>query len=94
VLPYPTAEVDAAATIERLISAAGFEPVKAGGVKDGGRLERADGDLHQGGGSAGSFWTPTGARGHRSRLDCRVVRAMATGHAFEVLVNIHLTQGA
>jgi 8-hydroxy-5-deazaflavin:NADPH oxidoreductase len=47
VLFYATDEDPAAATIERLIRAAGFEPLKAGGVADAGRLEAPGGDLHQ-----------------------------------------------
>jgi predicted dinucleotide-binding enzyme len=47
VLFYATADDTAAATIERLIRAAGFEPLKAGGVADAGRIEAPGGDLHQ-----------------------------------------------
>jgi predicted dinucleotide-binding enzyme len=47
VLFYATDDDAAAATIERLIRAAGFEPLKAGGVADAGRLEMPGGDLHQ-----------------------------------------------
>ena len=39
----------AAAAIERLITVAGFDPVRAGGVKDAGRIEMPGGDLHQAG---------------------------------------------
>jgi predicted dinucleotide-binding enzyme len=53
VLFYATDDDAAATTIERLIRAAGFEPLKAGGVADGGRLEVPGGDLHQGGGLNG-----------------------------------------
>jgi hypothetical protein len=49
VLFYATDDQDAAATIEQLIRAAGFEPVKAGGVADAGRIEAPGGDLHQSG---------------------------------------------
>jgi predicted dinucleotide-binding enzyme len=49
VLFYATDDDTAASTIERLIRAAGFQPLKAGGVADAGRLEVPGGDLHQGG---------------------------------------------
>src|SRR6266481_6088339 len=47
VLFYATDDGAAATTIERLIRAAGFEPLKAGGVADAGRIEVPGGDLHQ-----------------------------------------------
>jgi predicted dinucleotide-binding enzyme len=47
VLFYATDDGAAATTIERLIRAAGFEPLKAGGVADAGRIEMPGGDLHQ-----------------------------------------------
>ena len=47
VLFYATDDDAAATTIERLIRAAGFEPLKAGGVADAGRIEAPGGDLHQ-----------------------------------------------
>jgi 8-hydroxy-5-deazaflavin:NADPH oxidoreductase len=47
VLFYATDDDTAASTIERLIRVAGFEPYKAGGVADAGRLEMPGGDLHQ-----------------------------------------------
>jgi predicted dinucleotide-binding enzyme len=47
VLFYGTDDDTAATTIERLIRAAGFDPLKAGGVADAGRLEAPGGDLHQ-----------------------------------------------
>jgi predicted dinucleotide-binding enzyme len=47
VLFYATDDDTAAATIERLIRAAEFEPLKAGGVDETGRLEAPGGDLHQ-----------------------------------------------
>jgi 8-hydroxy-5-deazaflavin:NADPH oxidoreductase len=47
VLFYATDDGTAAATIERLIRAAGFDPFKAGGVADAGRIEAPGGDLHQ-----------------------------------------------
>jgi predicted dinucleotide-binding enzyme len=49
VLFYATDDDAAATTIERLIRAAGFEPLKAGGVADAGRIEMPGGDLHQAG---------------------------------------------
>lgn len=47
VLFYATDDDTAAKTIERLIHAAGFDPLKAGGVADAGRIEMPGGDLHQ-----------------------------------------------
>jgi predicted dinucleotide-binding enzyme len=47
VLFYATDDNAAATTIEGLIRAAGFEPLKAGGVADAGRIEMPGGDLHQ-----------------------------------------------
>jgi predicted dinucleotide-binding enzyme len=55
VLFYTTGDDQAAAAVERLISAAGFEPVKAGGVKDAVRIELTGGDLHQFGGLNGKL---------------------------------------
>jgi 8-hydroxy-5-deazaflavin:NADPH oxidoreductase len=49
VLFYATDDDVAAATIERLIRVAGFEPLKAGGVAYAGRIEMPGGDLHQAG---------------------------------------------
>jgi len=46
---YATDDDVAAGTVERLIRAAGFEPVKAGGLADAIRLEGPNGDLSQGG---------------------------------------------
>ena len=46
---YATDDDVAAAVIERLINAAGFDPLKAGGVADAGRIEVPGGDLHQSG---------------------------------------------
>jgi len=46
VLFYATDDDVAAAAAERLIAVAGFEPVKAGGVEDAGRLEVPGGDLN------------------------------------------------
>jgi predicted dinucleotide-binding enzyme len=47
VLFYATEDDAAAATVERLIRAAGFDPLKAGGTADAGRIEAPGGDLHQ-----------------------------------------------
>jgi predicted dinucleotide-binding enzyme len=47
VLFYATDDAQAAATAERLILAAGFDPVKAGGMQDAARIEGPDGDLSQ-----------------------------------------------
>jgi 8-hydroxy-5-deazaflavin:NADPH oxidoreductase len=47
VLFYATDDELGATTAERLIRAAGFEPLKAGGVDVAGRLEMPGGDLHQ-----------------------------------------------
>ena len=55
VLFYATDDDAAATTIEGLIRAAGFEPLKAGGLADAGRLEVPGGDLHQGGGLNGQL---------------------------------------
>jgi len=49
VLFYATDDDTAATTIERLARTAGFEPVKAGGLSDAGRIEMPGGDLHQSG---------------------------------------------
>src|SRR5258708_10537361 len=49
VLFYATDDDAAATTIERLIHAAGFDPMTAGGVADAGRIEMPGGDLHQAG---------------------------------------------
>jgi predicted dinucleotide-binding enzyme len=47
VLFYATDDNTATTAVERLIRAAGFEPVRAGGVADAGRIEAPGGDLHQ-----------------------------------------------
>jgi hypothetical protein len=47
VLFYATDDDTAATTIERLVRAAGFDPLKAGGAADAGRIEAPGGDLHQ-----------------------------------------------
>jgi hypothetical protein len=53
VLFYATDDDAAATATDRLIRAAGFEPLRAGGLADVGRLEAPGGDLHQGGGLNG-----------------------------------------
>jgi predicted dinucleotide-binding enzyme len=55
VLFYATDDDAAAAAIERLISAGGFDPLKVGGVADAGRIEVPGGDLHQNGGLNGQL---------------------------------------
>ena len=55
VLLYATDDDAAAAAIERLIGAAGFDPLKEGGVADAGRIEVPGGDLHQNGGLNGQL---------------------------------------
>jgi 8-hydroxy-5-deazaflavin:NADPH oxidoreductase len=52
VLFYTTDDAGAASDVERLIRVAGFEPVKAGGVRDSLRIE-VGGDLHPFGGLNG-----------------------------------------
>jgi 8-hydroxy-5-deazaflavin:NADPH oxidoreductase len=47
VLFYATDDDTAATAIEQRIRAAGFEPLKVGGVADAGRIEMPGGDLHQ-----------------------------------------------
>ena len=55
VLLYATDDDAAATAIERLISTAGFDPLKVGGVADAGRIEVPGGDLHQHGGLNGQL---------------------------------------
>jgi hypothetical protein len=62
VLFYATDDDAAAETVERLISAAGFDPVKAGGIEAAGRLEAMRGDLHQNGGLGGRLLNADQAR--------------------------------
>ena len=62
-LLYATDDHQAAAMAERLIGAAGFEPVKVGGVDDAVRLELPGGDLFQYG-SAFQGRVPTAAEAH------------------------------
>jgi 8-hydroxy-5-deazaflavin:NADPH oxidoreductase len=45
VLFYATDDATAEATVTRLIRAAGFEPLKVGGVSEAGRIEGPDGEL-------------------------------------------------
>jgi 8-hydroxy-5-deazaflavin:NADPH oxidoreductase len=45
VLFYATDDDAAETVVRRLISTAGFEPLKVGGVSDAGRIEGPDGDL-------------------------------------------------
>jgi 8-hydroxy-5-deazaflavin:NADPH oxidoreductase len=47
VLFYATDDRTASTTVERLIRAAGFDPLTAGGVADAGRIEVPGGDLYQ-----------------------------------------------
>jgi 8-hydroxy-5-deazaflavin:NADPH oxidoreductase len=47
VLFYATDDDAAAISVERLIRAAGFDPLKMGGVSDAGRIEGPGGDLTQ-----------------------------------------------
>ena len=42
---YATDDEQAEATAQRLIRAAGFEPLKVGGVSEAGRIEGPDGEL-------------------------------------------------
>lgn len=62
VLFYATDDDAAAETVERLISAAGFDPVKAGGIEAATRLELMRGDLHQNGGLGGKLLNADEAR--------------------------------
>jgi predicted dinucleotide-binding enzyme len=62
VLFYATDDDQAGAVIERLISAAGFDPVKAGGLDAALRIEMY-GDLHQYGGLDGKLVDEAEARG-------------------------------
>jgi predicted dinucleotide-binding enzyme len=59
---YATDDDQAAAAVERLITASGFDPVKAGGVNQAVRLEMPGGDLHQGGGLGGKLLDADQAR--------------------------------
>jgi predicted dinucleotide-binding enzyme len=59
---YATDDEGAAATVERLITIAGFDAVKAGGLSDALRIE-VSGDLHQYGGLHGNVVDADEARG-------------------------------
>jgi len=63
VLFHATDDDRAAEVIERLITLAGFDPVRAGGVAQAGRLEAPSGDLHQAGGLGGQLPDADQARG-------------------------------
>jgi len=67
VLFYATDDDIAATTIERLIRAAGFDPFKAGGVADAGRIEMPGGDLHQFGLNGEARRSRPSARHRRSK---------------------------
>jgi 8-hydroxy-5-deazaflavin:NADPH oxidoreductase len=62
VLFYATDDAQAVGTVERLISAAGFDPVQVGGLKDVARIEMPGGDIHQGGGLKGTLLDADQAR--------------------------------
>lgn len=62
VLFYATDDDTAAGTVERLISASGFDPVKVGGIESAGRIELMRGDLHQNGGLGGKLLNVDEAR--------------------------------
>lgn len=64
---YATDDRRAESVVQRLIKAAGFEPVKAGGVDDAIRIEMF-GDLHQYGGLNGQLLTGDQARAALSAL--------------------------
>ena len=55
VLFYATDDDLAAAEAERLIAVCGFDPVRAGGISQAGRLEMPGGDLNQYGGLGGQL---------------------------------------
>jgi len=61
VLFYATDDERAAAAVKRLIRAAGFDPVKVGGVSEAARIE-AGGDLSQAGGLNGRLLDADQAR--------------------------------
>lgn len=52
---YASDDEGASAAVERLITAAGFDPVKIGGAADARRIEIPGGDLHQYGGLQGQI---------------------------------------
>ena len=59
---YATDDDRAAGVVERLITAAGFDPVRAGGVDVATRIEVPGGDLHQYGGLGGKLLSGDEAR--------------------------------
>ena len=61
VLFYATDDDQAAAAVQRLIRAAGFDPISVGGLGDAARIE-AGGDLSQGGGLEGRLLDADEAR--------------------------------
>ena len=70
VLFYATDDEAAGAATERLITAAGFEPVKAGAARDAARLEIPGGDLHQSGGLNGRVLDLDEARAAVATTSC------------------------
>jgi 8-hydroxy-5-deazaflavin:NADPH oxidoreductase len=70
VLFYATDDEAAGAAAERLITAAGFEPVKAGAARDAARLEIPGGDLHQNGGLNGRVLDLDEARAAVATTSC------------------------
>ena len=62
VLFYATDDAQAVGAVERLILAAGFDPVQVGGLNDVARIEMPGGDLHQGGGLKGALLDADQAR--------------------------------
>jgi 8-hydroxy-5-deazaflavin:NADPH oxidoreductase len=70
VLFYATDDEAAGAAAERLITAAGFEPVKAGAARDAARLEIPGGDLHQSGGLNGRVLDLDEARAAVATTSC------------------------
>jgi predicted dinucleotide-binding enzyme len=77
-LLYATDDDHAASTLERLITAAGFDPVKAGGVADCGRIESPGGDLTANG-SAFQGQAPTAAQALAAAHAARAIRSRAPG---------------
>jgi predicted dinucleotide-binding enzyme len=62
VLFYATDDAEASSAVERLILAAGFDPIKAGDLTEVARLDMPDGDLSQGGGLKGTLLVADQAR--------------------------------
>jgi predicted dinucleotide-binding enzyme len=75
---YATDDEVAAAAADSLITAAGFEPVKAGGVEDAARIEVPGGDLHQNGGLKGG--SSASMRRAQPLQGCDVARMSAGRH--------------